>query len=138
MPMFKSFAEFASATLARAAVSTCGDGLRCNLRLYLALPVVGHRPGHHVAHLLEIGVHGGVEGHGATRRAGRAARGAATVGPPPPPPPPDEPPPPIRYGCLLFANVLGVGAVAKTSCGAVDDVPAPERCICDMLGYSRP
>ena len=47
--------------LARAAVSTCGDGLRCNLRLYLALPVVGHRPSHHVAHLLEIGVHGGVE-----------------------------------------------------------------------------
>ena len=38
--------------LARPTVAPCGDGPRCDLRLYLALPVVGHRPGQHVAHLL--------------------------------------------------------------------------------------
>ena len=43
---------------------------------------------------------------------------------------PDEPPPPIRWGCLLFATavLMIAGAVAETSCGAVESYPA-KRCI---------
>ena len=58
--------------LARTSIPTSGHSTRRNLRLHLALPVVRHGSGHHVAHLLEIGV------HAERGRHGPAATSAAT------------------------------------------------------------